>query len=145
MITNEKPKEKELLFSVTADDCEWQFFTAGGKGGQHQNKTASACRCKHKLSGAEGISRDHREQRRNKIEAFKRMSETPKFKAWIKIEIGKRLVTDEQKKAESARQYKIEQAVEESMKEANLKIEMMDGGEWVPYKETKDDAANILA
>ena len=30
---------KELLFSVTKDDFDWDYFRAGGKGGQHQNKT----------------------------------------------------------------------------------------------------------
>lgn len=32
---------RQLLFSVTRDDCDWQTFRAGGKGGQNQNKVSS--------------------------------------------------------------------------------------------------------
>ena len=128
---------KELLFSVTADDCEWMYFCAGGKGGQHQNKTASACRCRHKESGAEGISRDHREQRRNKIEAFKRMANSEKFQLWLKLETSRRLESAEEKKL---REQQIEISVEKAMSPENLKIEMKDeNGKWVEYKEENYD------
>ena len=45
---------RELLFSLTKNDFELQFFRAGGKGGQKQNKTSSGCRIIHKESGAVG-------------------------------------------------------------------------------------------
>ena len=137
---SEKQKQmsnKELLFSVTADDCEWMYFSAGGKGGQHQQKTASACRCRHKESGAEGISRDHREQRRNKIEAFKRMANSEKFQLWLKLETSRRLESAEEKKL---REQQIEISVEKVMSPENLKIEMKDeNGKWVEYKEENYD------
>ena len=64
---------KELLFSVTKKDFELQFFRAGGKGGQKQNKTSSACRIVHKASGATGESREQRQQIANKKLAFQRL------------------------------------------------------------------------
>ena len=39
--------EKKLLFSITRKDFDVQTFCAGGPGGQHQNKTASAVRIVH--------------------------------------------------------------------------------------------------
>ncbi len=63
---------KELLFSLTIKDFEVQTFCAGGPGGQHQNKTASAVRIIHRASGAIGESREEREQSRNKKKAFER-------------------------------------------------------------------------
>lgn len=127
----------ELLFSVTADDCEWMFFSAGGKGGQHQQKTASACRCRHKESGAEGISRDHREQRRNKVEAFKRMANSQKFQNWVKLEASRRMVSSEEKRQ---REIQTEIALDKMMEPSNLKIEMKDEkGNWIPYTEKPTD------
>jgi len=124
---------KELLFSVTANDCDWQFFCAGGPGGQHQNKTASACRCVHKASKAVGESREHREQRRNKIEAFKRMSQSKEFQLWMKMESSRLMVTKEEK---ARREAAIEATVNQMMKEENLKIEMKDkNGKWITYFE----------
>lgn len=124
---------KDLLFSVTADDCDWMYFCAGGAGGQHQNKTASACRCRHRESGAEGISRDHREQHRNKREAFKRMAETKKFKTWVNMEASRRMMTKEESKR---REQQLHAVVDKEMMPHNLKIEMKDEkGKWIPYQE----------
>lgn len=89
---------KTLLFSVTREDCDWDYFCAGGPGGQHQNKTASACRCTHRASGAVGISRDHRQQGQNKKEAFKRMAATKEFKNWLRIETARRTGQAEQER-----------------------------------------------
>lgn len=125
---------KELLFTVTADDCDWSFFAAGGPGGQHQNKTASACRCTHRASGAVGISREHREQRRNKIAAFQRMSQTKEFGLWHKLEASRLMVTSEEHRR---REAAIEVAVEQMMREENIKVQMKDAsGKWVDYDES---------
>lgn len=124
---------KELLFSVKANDCDWQFFCAGGPGGQHQNKTASACRCIHKASKAVGESREHKEQRRNKIEAFKRMSQTKEFQLWMKMESSRLMVSKEEK---ARREAAIEATVNQMMREENLKVEMKDtNGKWITYFE----------
>lgn len=79
-------KKKELFFSITAKDCDWDFKRGSGAGGQHRNKTESACRCVHRASGAVGYAEDDRSQHRNKQLAFQRMAKSDKFKKWIKIE-----------------------------------------------------------
>lgn len=118
---------KEKIFSVTAADCDFQFFTAGGKGGQHQNKTASACRCVHKASGAVGECREHREQGRNKKEAFRRMAETKEFKTWLDLEVKKQL----------GQLKVIEQEVERELK--RVKVEVRDkNGRWIDEKDNQE-------
>lgn len=111
--------ERKHLFSITKKDFEVQTFKAGGKGGQHQNKTDSAVRIIHSDSGAVGISRSDRSQHRNKKLALERLTKTSKFKLWInrrvnEISVGKT----------------IEEQVEEDMKPKNLKIEVMNNGSW---------------
>ena len=144
MNVNQKKQGKELLFSVTAEDCEWHYFCAGDKDGQHQNKTASAVRCVHKDSGAVGISRDHREQRRNKVEAFRRMYETKEFQTWLKLETSRRLVSDEEKREharlEEIRIKQMEADVDRMMRDEFLKVEMKDAkGRWVPFSAKEPD------
>lgn len=80
-------RKRTLLFSVTADDCEWQFFKGSGNGGQKRQKTSSGARCTHASSGAMGQATDTRSQLQNKKLAFKRMVETPEFKTWLDLEI----------------------------------------------------------
>ena len=79
-------KKKELLFSITKKDFEIQTFRSGGKGGQNQNKVESGVRIIHKASGAVGESREERHQLQNKKKAFKRLTETEKFKNWLLTE-----------------------------------------------------------
>ena len=52
---------RELLFSVTADDCEWDYYNGTGKGGQNRNKRATCVRVRHRASGAVGNCSNHRE------------------------------------------------------------------------------------
>ncbi len=82
---------KELLFSVTRDDCDWSFMPAGGPGGQHSNKCSTACRCTHRASGAVGFAREYRSQKQNRAAAFKLMAESKEFKTWHRIEVARRL------------------------------------------------------
>lgn len=112
---------KELLFKVTAKDCNWQYFRGSGPGGQKKNKTHNAVRCTHRASGAVGVCTEHREQSRNKKIAFKRMAETPEFKAWHKLEVSRRT-------GEAGR---VEQAVAAHLQPKNLRIEGKDErGRW---------------
>ena len=76
-------KNKELLFSVTAADCEWSYTKGTGAGGQKRNKTSSAVHCRHKPSGAYGYSESSRSQHENKIEAFRKMAESKEMKEWL--------------------------------------------------------------
>lgn len=79
-------QSKKLLFSVTKDEFDWQFFRGSGAGGQKKNKTSSACRCIHRASGAVGESREERSQLHNRRTAFLRCVETPMFKGWLKVQ-----------------------------------------------------------
>ncbi len=110
----------ELLFSVTAKDCRWDYFRGSGKGGQKRNKTESGCRCTHIASGAVGVSDDTRSQHKNKRTAFVRMTETAKFKAWHKRECARH----------TGELLKIEDAVDQAMRPWNLKEEIYVDGKW---------------
>ena len=70
---------KQLLFSVTAKDCTWDYIRGSGKGGQKRNKTSSAVRCHHKDSGAVGYAEDTRSQLKNKRLALPRKGHILRF------------------------------------------------------------------
>lgn len=89
-------KKKELLFSVTAKDCEWSYTKGTGAGGQKRNKTSSAVHCTHRPSGAHGYSEASRSQHDNKREAFVKMAESQEFQKWNRMEAMRRMgVLDE--------------------------------------------------
>jgi protein subunit release factor A len=81
---------REVLFSVTADDCEWAYTRGTGAGGQKKNKTSSAVHCTHRPSGAHGYSEETRSQAKNRELAFKKMAESKEFKAWHGTEVLRR-------------------------------------------------------
>lgn len=105
--------DKKLLFSLNKNDFEVQTFCTGGAGGQHRNAKQNGVRIIHGASGARAEHRDGRDQGKNKAEAFRKLVETPKFKAWHKAECARRLGTLKD----------IDKIVDESMQEKNLKIE----------------------
>lgn len=112
-------KKRELLFSVTKDDCRWDRFRCSGKGGQKVNKTESGVRCTHKASGAVGQSCDSRMQHQNKKTAFVRMCQTDTFKKWHRIECAR----------QTGKLDQIEREVERQMKKVRLEIKN-DKGRW---------------
>lgn len=116
-------KKRELLFSVTANDCTWAFSHGQGAGGQARNKSLTAVHCTHKASGASAYSQDGRSQKDNKSDAFVKMCGTKEFKEWHRREVWKKLgVLDE-----------IDRAVEAGMNPSNLRMEVKQGGKWVEY------------
>lgn len=120
--------DREVLISVTAESCRWDYYRASGKGGQHRNKTDTAVRCTHEPSGAVGNSCDERSQWQNKKLAFKRMAESKKFQTWVKIETAKMLRDKDFEKKEERR---IEQIVEKMMEPENIKTQVIENGKWV--------------
>lgn len=116
---------RELLFSVTANDCDWQYMRGTGPGGQKRNKTESKVRCTHKASGAVGESDETRDQRKNRESAFEKMCNTDRFKSWHKTEVARRMGTLKQ----------IDEEVEKLMKPVNIKVEIQQNGKWVDEKE----------
>jgi hypothetical protein len=114
---------KELLFSVTAKDCRWDYYRGSGAGGQKRNKTDSAVRCTHMASGAVGQAEDERSQHQNKRLAFARMGRSERFQKWARIEACR--VTG--KLAE------IEEWLDREM-EMNIRVEKKDDeGRWVEW------------
>lgn len=111
-------KRREILFSVTASDCKWDYFRCSGNGGQKVNKTNSGVRCTHSASGAVGKSCDERSQHVNKRIAFERMARSKKFKDWHRLEVARKTGVLEN----------VERTVEREMK--NVKVETKENGKW---------------
>lgn len=53
--------------------CEVDRYRASGPGGQHRNKTESAVRLRHRLTGVTAIGEDSRSQAENKVHAVRRL------------------------------------------------------------------------
>ena len=116
---------KELLFSVTKNDLEVDWFSGTGCGGQYRNKHQNCCRIRHKDSGAIATGQSQRDRESNLKEAMENLTKSPKFKAWVKVRVGE--VTGE--KAD------IEAKVDRAMR--HLKFEVKDeAGNW---KEVQED------
>lgn len=109
---------KELLFSVTAADCDWSYTRGTGKGGQKKNKTSSAVHCTHRPSGAHGYSEATRSQLDNRRDAFRKMAESKEFQSWHKLETAKRM----------GQLTNIEETVTREMR--NVKVEIKNDGKW---------------
>jgi len=107
---------KERLFSLTAKDFRVDTFRAGGPGGQNQNKRDTGVRIIHLASGAIGEARDQRSQVQNRRAAFRRLAESEKFRAWLRIEAARAMLSQEEKRA-------IEEKVERWMSPENLLVE----------------------
>ncbi len=54
-------------------ECEETFFTAGGPGGQHRNKTESGVRLLHAPTGVTVTATERRSQARNRSAALERL------------------------------------------------------------------------
>lgn len=61
--------------AALAGECEETFFTGGGPGGQHRNKSESAVRLVHRPTGAVATATERRSQARNRAAALARLRE----------------------------------------------------------------------
>lgn len=108
-----------LLFSVSRKDFEIEAFRGSGNGGQNRNKRDTACRIRHRASGAVATAQEHRTFDLNRKNAFLRLVASAKFKTWLA----------EMTKAAQGLPT-IEERVEQAMCLENLKIEVREGGKW---------------
>lgn len=113
---------RQLLFSVTSHDMEWEFFRCGGNGGQNVNKRSTGARCRHIPSGAVGEGRSARTQAQNRKIAFQHCTRKPAFTAWLRVEAARRMGT----------LVDIDAVVDESMSPANIRIDLKVNGKWTP-------------
>ena len=60
----------DRIVGTTKKDLRIQFFRASGKGGQHRNKTDTACRITHIATGVTAEATDSRSQASNKVKAW---------------------------------------------------------------------------
>ena len=79
------PQVIQSTIQVSPADVEWQFFRAGGHGGQNVNKVASAVRLTHKPTGIVTTCSREREQQANR-------------KVAMDLLIGKLYALEEEKK-----------------------------------------------
>jgi putative lipase involved disintegration of autophagic bodies len=117
--------KKELLFSVTKNDCEWSYTKGTGAGGQKRNKTSSAVHCHHRPSGAHGYSEASRSQLDNKRDAFVKMANTKEFQTWNRMEAMRRLGLLAEIDAKVAREMAM-----------NTRLEIKIDGKWTEVKES---------
>ncbi|MDX2091320.1 MAG: peptide chain release factor-like protein [Kofleriaceae bacterium] len=84
------PRADYLLASDDAliGQCEVDRYRASGPGGQHRNKTESAVRLRHKLTGVTAIGEDSRSQSENKLHAVRRL------RAAIALEVREPVLLD---------------------------------------------------
>src|SRR5215472_15865765 len=65
------PTDRESL----ERDCDLEYFSAGGPGGQHRNKVETGVRLTHRPTGLVATATERRSRSANLAAAFERMSE----------------------------------------------------------------------
>ena len=91
-------------------ECNVDTFRAGGKGGQHLNKTDSAVRLTHIPTGIVATCQDERSQYQNKQKCLTRLREKLKV---MNVQVPKRIPT---KKPRSAKEKILDSKKKHSIK-----------------------------
>jgi len=105
---------KKPLFTLTKKDFVVAWYSGTGAGGQHRNKHMNCCRITHPASGATGSCQTERSAEQNKKIAFRRLSESKTFLAWVKIQAS---MVEEGFAS-------LDRKVDDMMREENIKTEV---------------------
>lgn len=132
---------RDLILSLRKSDFVVTYFKSSGPGGQHRNKTETACRIVHPDSGARAEASEHKSQDQNRKAAWKRLRESEVFQTWLRKAIAEASMTKDQKEA-------LERAtlrrVEEQMKPKLILVEVKDeNGNWIPMPDTADEDCGV--
>ena len=76
--------------NVRKSDLRIEYYRGSGKGGQHRNKTDSACRITHVPTGIQCCAEEHKSQHQNRKAAFRRLADKliPLMKQALQPETG---------------------------------------------------------
>lgn len=114
-------ESKQVLVRLTKKDFRIEWFSGSGKGGQYRNKHPNCCRIHHDASGTMAICQEHRDRPSNQRDAFKRLTDDPKFKAWLKLESLRVMGKDQE----------IKEKVESEIKNNTITEVKDENGNWV--------------
>ncbi len=102
------PESDEALLA----ECRVETFSAGGPGGQHQNRSETGVRIVHLPTGVRATARESRSQHRNRARALERLRakllalrhvETPRKPTRVSAAQKRKRLDEKRRKAEKKR------------------------------------------
>lgn len=120
---------REKAFTLTIKDFEVHTFSTSGAGGQRRDRKRTGVRIVHPASGVSASCSDTRSQHENKMIAFRRLVNDPKFRYWCDLEV---------RGIESAERW-----MAENFTSDNIRVEVKNKGKWLESEPvTKQELRN---